>query len=70
MCRCKYPYRTRVGDDAKGHRLLFCINHGFMLMAIAQKFQPKRPVLRKLPTKVYIEQEAVRTERRFKKSGI
>jgi hypothetical protein len=69
-CACPYPKRTRVGDDAKGNRLLYCVEHGFVLIPIKVEFQPRRAKLFKIPTKAWVKKETVATKARFKEDGM
>ena len=64
-CKCPYPEVTRVGDDAKGKRLVYCITHGFSLKRVPTSAQPKRAVLKDIPTLKWVKAEKVATKRRF-----
>lgn len=66
-CRCPHPEVTRVGDDAKGKRLLYCVTHGFSLKHVPVSAQPKRAVLLDIPTLKWVKAEKAATKRRFKR---
>jgi hypothetical protein len=65
-CGCYYPDCTRLGDDGRGHRLMLCIRHGFLLFTMRRNklnpdFQPL--ALNKLPTKAWREKERRRLQK-------
>lgn len=39
-CHCKYPKKVRIGDDARGNRLVYCAQHGFSLVKVPMYAQP------------------------------
>jgi hypothetical protein len=45
-CRCKKPKKTRIGDDARGLRLMYCETHGFSLHRVPVYAQPRGLYLR------------------------
>jgi hypothetical protein len=45
-CRCHHPKKQRIGDDAKGLRLLYCEQHGFSLKKTPLYSQPPTLYLR------------------------
>ena len=70
-CRCYYPEVTRLGDDHRGNRLLYCVNHGFALFKIPKSWgipKRKRAILRRLPTAAQIRAEKVATLKRIMKN--
>ena len=69
-CKCPYPEKVRVGDDAMGSRLLHCMQHGFSLMRVPKNAQPKSVVVNEIPSLRWRKSEHKKTMKRRRENGL